>query len=741
MAQGDYEVNGIRIRADGAVYVTGDGDAALTDLSDATDVLKGDYLVGVKLDAVGSVARTQHDKNAETISVTDFGAVGDGVADDVTALQAAIDGAGDYGTLLFPKTTANLWLISSALKFRTGQTWTASGGLDVSGAGPEIRLTAASTSVAEPHTPSSTKFGVKFVGIYFNAQGNADYGLSLYNCSYCDVDQCAFNTTKAGGAGLLLDSDTTLSCYFNTIRSPRVFGSGVGGCAIRFQRGANVNLVFGGKCGSSTGGMEFLTSSSGNVIIGTDFENNTGTSCHVDAPSNTFIGTHMESSVSGFVLTANAINTGRIGCTYASSVTTQITDAALTGSVVDTRTDGTSTKGDLRFGAATFLSEILSTVTRLDYDPELSSGTAQALVRMFLNINTSGAKSFTIYKGDGTATLAFSVNAATGEVTMGDLNQDNGAGTYRRIVRRNVAPSAGASAWSRGDIWFTALPSASGHLGEVCTSAGSPGTWVPFGFIGAVTGKDQKAIYGLTYLRNVADATNDIDISAGGAMDATGAYFMTGAALTKRSDAAWAVGNAAGGLDLIGSAGDNEFHIWLIARSDTGVVDYLFSLSSTAPTMPANYDFKRLVGWFRRGGGAILSFTTYETPGGGLEYLWMNPTLDVDLANTLTTTRRTDAVKVPLNFSTIAHLNFNLYDAAGQSRTWIYCPDQADLAPSITAAPLANVQTGDNAGAGARFGQLYVRTSATGTIAARSDVATMDEYKVSTLGFLWARRN
>lgn len=246
-----------------------------------------------------------------------------------------------------------------------------------------------------------------------------------------------------------------------------------------------------------------------------------------------------------------------------------------------------------------------------------------------------------------------------------------------------------------------------------------------------------KAIYGFTYANNVGDATNDLDIAAGGAMDATGAYWMDGSALTKRSDANWTVGNNQGALDT-GAVGNSDYYIWVIARSDTGVVDYLFSLSSTAPTMPTNYDFKRLIGWFKRVGGTIVAFHTYETEGGGLEFQWDSPTLDVNLANTLTTARRTDAVKVPLNFSTIAHLNVTLQDGAASANVWIYSPDQSDLAPSTSVAPLQNY---DYLTSNTKGRQLFIRTSATGTIAARADLATVDLYAVSTMGFRWARRN
>jgi hypothetical protein len=244
-------------------------------------------------------------------------------------------------------------------------------------------------------------------------------------------------------------------------------------------------------------------------------------------------------------------------------------------------------------------------------------------------------------------------------------------------------------------------------------------------------------IQGLTYANNGADATNDLDIAAGSCVDATGVKSMVCTAKTKQSDVAWAVGSAAGMLDT-GAVGNSDYYIWAIKRSDTDVVDYLSSLSSTAPTMPANYDFKRLIGWFKRVAGAIVLFNTYEADGGGIELYWASPTLEVDLANTLTTTRRTDAMKVPLNFSTIAIINYQLADAV-QNIVYVACPDTTDVAPSTTVAPLANAYS--NATGSEDYYQLRIRTSATGLIASRASVATMNNYRVSTIGFTWARRN
>jgi hypothetical protein len=299
------------------------------------------------------------------------------------------------------------------------------------------------------------------------------------------------------------------------------------------------------------------------------------------------------------------------------------------------------------------------------------------------------------------------------------------------VVLQTLADAKGDMIVATGnDAWAKKTVGANGTV-PMARSADASG----LAYVAALN----KAIYGLTYANNGSDATNDLDIATGGAMDVTGAYWMTlGSALTKQSDAAWAVGNNAGALDT-GAVGNSDYYIWLIARSDTGVVDVLYSLSSTAPTMPTNYDFKRLIGWFKRVGGTIVAFHTYETEGGGLEMNWDSPTLDINLANTLTTARRTDAVKVPLNFSVIANLNVSVYDATTVFAAWIYCPDQTDLAPSSTAAPLAS--TAGMTSAIQTQSVLQVRTSATGTIAARANLATVDLYAVATVGFKWARRN
>lgn len=246
-----------------------------------------------------------------------------------------------------------------------------------------------------------------------------------------------------------------------------------------------------------------------------------------------------------------------------------------------------------------------------------------------------------------------------------------------------------------------------------------------------------KFISGLTYSNNGSDATNDIDIAAGTAIDATGVYpLRLASALTKQSDAAWAVGTNAGALDT-GAVGNSDYYIWLIARSDTGVVDVLFSLQPTSPTMPANYDYKRLIGWFKRSGGAILAFKVYEMEGGGIQFAYSAPIADVNLSNTLTTSRRTDPLSVPLNFSTIARVRALVFDASSTFTWLVCCPDETDAAPSQSASPGMSGVAAANV---IDSKPLRVRTSSAGAVAGRATLATVDTYVLITEGFEWGRR-
>jgi hypothetical protein len=172
--------------------------------------------------------------------------------------------------------------------------------------------------------------------------------------------------------------------------------------------------------------------------------------------------------------------------------------------------------------------------------------------------------------------------------------------------------------------------------------------WLPTNYIG-----------GLLTSNNGTDSDHDIDISPGIARGlADDANLRLAATLTKQIDATWAVGTDQGGLDTGTVANNTLYAIWLIKRSDTGLVDALFSTSFTAPTMPANYDKKRLIAAVRTDGSAnILS---YVQSGDYFRYL-ATPVQDVNDTTITSATYETGTLSAPPKC--VAHVYGTLLNA------------------------------------------------------------------------------
>jgi hypothetical protein len=247
-------------------------------------------------------------------------------------------------------------------------------------------------------------------------------------------------------------------------------------------------------------------------------------------------------------------------------------------------------------------------------------------------------------------------------------------------------------------------------------------------------------IYGLTLSNNASDAANDIDIAAGEAAS-TGTdpvLMVLASALTKRLDAAWAVGTGNGGLDT-GSIANGWYYVWLIRRSDTGVVDVLFSASATSPTMPANYDQKRRIGAFERASGAIRAFLQI-----GDRFLLGSQLVSYSNTN-LPTTKTTAASGAPTGIRTTAILNVRASRGGGSLGVSVWCPD---LATPTTinggTSPLSNGSNELNASANlsttaVSIGtNLEVMTDATGNIALQCADATT-QVGVTLVGWIDAR--
>jgi hypothetical protein len=243
------------------------------------------------------------------------------------------------------------------------------------------------------------------------------------------------------------------------------------------------------------------------------------------------------------------------------------------------------------------------------------------------------------------------------------------------------------------------------------------------------SGLSMATLRGMSLSNNGTDPTNDIDISAGSRRDSTDVTdIVLPSAITKRLDAAWAVGTNQGGLDT-GAIANDDYHLWAIKRLDTGVCDVLFSLSATAPTMPTNYAYKRRLGGILRVSAAIKAFI--QT---GNYFQWTTPTLDVDTA-TLSTSSVSFALSIPTGLKFLSVFNAVASNAA-VVRLVVRDPDTTDVAPSNTAAPLCNLSV--VTAAAFNSARMQMMTDTSGQIAARS-TASSTTFRVSTIGWIDTR--
>jgi hypothetical protein len=267
--------------------------------------------------------------------------------------------------------------------------------------------------------------------------------------------------------------------------------------------------------------------------------------------------------------------------------------------------------------------------------------------------------------------------------------------------------------------WNDSLVASEGVNGEVATrDSGEADGWK----WAAPSAVPRSYLAGLGLANNGADANNDVDIAVGVARAASDDETLTlASALTKRLDAAWGAGTNQGGLDTGAKAASTWYHVWAIKDPSSGVVDALFSLSATAPTMPSGYTKKRRIGAIKTDGSSnILAFTH-----AGDLVQWATVPLDVD---TLTpgTTAVLRTLSVPTGLSVVAIVNV----VAKTLYVQLSDPAVTDQAPSATAAPLASHGSGI---AGTTAGQAIVRTNTSAQI--RTRASSSDDLRIATVGW------
>ena len=244
---------------------------------------------------------------------------------------------------------------------------------------------------------------------------------------------------------------------------------------------------------------------------------------------------------------------------------------------------------------------------------------------------------------------------------------------------------------------------------------------------------------GLILSNNTTDATNDIDIAAGKAVDTTSAVVMSLASLmVKRLDADWAAGTNQGGRYSGAAIADTTYHVWLVSKAAGADVDLYFDPSADAATVlghlqaePGGADYLYLwrIGRIVRVSNAIKAFAQFRD-----EVLWLAAVLDVDTTSA-DTNEAFPALTVGTGVKTYPILNV-FTTSGGSDGLWnLSSPDVTNAAASRTAAPLP-IASGNSGNNNATTGYgANIRTNTSGQIRVRC-TATGATLRIATLGFI-----
>ena len=196
-----------------------------------------------------------------------------------------------------------------------------------------------------------------------------------------------------------------------------------------------------------------------------------------------------------------------------------------------------------------------------------------------------------------------------------------------------------------------------------------------------------------------------------------------------KSLSAFAVGTANGALDTGTIAANSWYHVHMIRRDSDGAIDFLLSLSATAPTMPSGWVARRRIGSLRTSAASqLIAFTQLDDL-----FLWDVPVQDVNAVNpgTAAVSRTLTVPSQIAVWPLVAWSLDNLTTAAVQA---LISPLQTnDQVPTANLFTLATLTLG----AGATAVVSDIPTSTAGAIRTRlSASGATDALRGTTLGWM-----
>ena len=447
----------------------------------------------------GAITESVEAKLSQYVSVLDFGAVADGVTDNYDAIMAAINSV-TYGTgyyksgpaIYFP---SGVYYCSQTINLKKSVKLYGDGSGLPTEATATIQWPAGVTGIivnryntygnGKQTTPTTAADGSIIQGLrLIGAKGTADDagGHGIWLRARAVIEKCYIGLFQGNGINIVASAGGSASTegnannfYVNCGRIAGCAGNGI------FVDGADVNAgtVTAIDCSSNSGWGFYDSSFLGNTYSGCHTAANTTGSYKSDNLNarNLFLNCYAESGQPSPSIVWPAV------CLFGAGVSSD------NGFACDI--NGIYSYGQFSTPSI-YLNKNQSVTSGVQVTfPDTDTGTiyswtqARAIGRIGWKYANLGFPSFINF---------YDRAATTANGYARDLSASNGAlglstyyfGEYNQMKYRGLAsahPTTGT--WLQGDIVWNSLPAASGTIGWVCVTGGTPGTWKTFGAISA----------------------------------------------------------------------------------------------------------------------------------------------------------------------------------------------------------------------------------------------------------------
>jgi len=265
-----------------------------------------------------------------------------------------------------------------------------------------------------------------------------------------------------------------------------------------------------------------------------------------------------------------------------------------------------------------------------------------------------------------------------------------------------------------------------GTVGVTTPKVTATGAGMQFSDNSILQAVPRSYLSGLTL--STAGSSATMSIAAGMGVDSTNTQSMILSSAISKTTSSWVVGTGNGGLDTGTIANSTWYYFYLIRRPDTGVVDVVFSTSSSSPTLPTNYtQYRYIGGGLTNGSAQWTSFTQF-----GDDFYWSSPVLDYSSAGSTTAALLTCSIPRGRKMRAVFNVSGT---SAGTAGNGIYISDPAntDLAPSSTLSPLMSHWMTADPGGESSAGMIFCFTNTSAQIRHREwNTATI---YIATLGW------